>query len=46
MQSITQAVARDLLANALLKLDASGYDPIMTVHDEIVADTKKGHGSL
>ena len=46
VQSITQAVARDLLAHALLKLDAAGYDPIMTVHDEIVADTKVGHGSL
>ena len=46
VQSITQAVARDLLAHALLKLDAAGYDPILTVHDEIVADTKIGHGSL
>ena len=46
VQSITQAVARDLLAHALLKLDAAGYDPIMTVHDEIVADTKVGHGSM
>jgi DNA polymerase bacteriophage-type len=46
VQSITQAVARDLLAHALLKIDAAGYDPIMTVHDEIVADTKIGHGSL
>ena len=46
VQSITQAVARDLLAHALLKIDAAGFDPIMTVHDEIVADTKIGHGSL
>lgn len=46
VQSITQAVARDLLAHALLKLDAAGYDPILTVHDEIVSDTKIGHGSL
>ena len=46
VQSITQAVARDLLAHALLNIDAAGYDPIMTVHDEIVADTKINHGSL
>lgn len=46
VQSITQAVARDLLAHALQKIDAAGYDPILTVHDEIVADTKKDHGSL
>ena len=46
VQSITQAVARDLLMHALLKLDAAGYDPILTVHDEIVADTRISHGSL
>ena len=34
------------LTHALQKIDAAGYDPILTVHDEIVADTKKGHGSL
>ncbi len=45
-QSITQAVARDLLANALLKLEEAGYRPILTVHDEVIADTPIGHGSL
>ena len=46
VQSITQAVARDLLAHSLLLIEQAGYDPIMTVHDEIVADTRNDHGSL
>ena len=46
VQSITQAVARDLLAHSLLLIEQAGYDPIMTVHDEIVADTRSDHGSL
>ena len=46
VQSITQAVARDLLAHSLLLIEQAGFDPIMTVHDEIVADTRNDHGSL
>ena len=46
VQSITQAVARDLLAHSLLLIEQAGYDPVMTVHDEIVADTRINHGSL
>jgi len=46
VQSITQAVARDLLAHSLLLVEHAGYDPVLTVHDEIVADTRTDHGSL
>ena len=46
VQSITQAVARDLLAHSLLLIEEAGFDPILTVHDEIVADTRIDHGSL
>jgi len=45
-QSITQAVARDLLVEALIKIENANYDCILTVHDEIVSDTKKAHGSM
>src|SRR5690606_13788495 len=41
-ENITQAVARDLLSDAMLLLDRAGYPLIMTVHDEVVADTDKG----
>jgi DNA polymerase len=39
VENITQAVARDLMAAALLRCEASGvYLPILSVHDEIIAE--------
>jgi DNA polymerase len=36
VENITQAVARDLMADALVRADAAGWNPCMTVHDELV----------
>lgn len=38
VENAVQAIARDLLAVALLKMDAAGFDIIMHVHDEIVPE--------
>ncbi len=46
VENITQAVARDLLADALLRIDESGtYEPNIGVHDEELAEVDKNKGS-
>lgn len=43
-ENVTQAVARDLLAESLLRFDAKGISIVMHCHDEIVAEVE--HGSV
>lgn len=45
VENICQAVARDLLADALLRLDAAGYKICIHVHDECVLEMPYGQGS-
>jgi len=46
VENITQATAADCMIDKMIEIDAAGYPLVLTVHDELVADTPKGRGSL
>lgn len=45
-ENATQAIARDIMAHAMLNLDAAGYSIVFHVHDEAVMEMPDGEGSM
>ncbi len=47
VENVVQAIARDIMAEAMLRIDDVGiWDIVLTVHDELVAERDKDEGSI
>ena len=46
VENIVQAVARDLMVDAMFRVEAAGYPLVLTVHDELLCEVPDGFGDL
>lgn len=46
LENIVQGIARDILGEAMINLEAAGYKVIMHIHDEVVLEVPRDFGSL
>ncbi len=45
-ENVVQATARDLMAEAMLRIEDKGYEIVLSIHDELLAERVKGQGSI
>jgi DNA polymerase len=43
-ENIVSGLCRDLLAGALIRLEAANYCPVLHVHDEVICEVPEGFG--
>lgn len=43
---IVQGIARDLMVNGIFNIENAGYEVVLTIHDEVLAERKLGVGNV
>lgn len=45
-ENVVQAVARDIMVNGMLSVEAAGFQMLLTIHDELLAEAVEARGVL